>query len=132
MTFSHLPQIIDEKLIILYFVSSKLFSDWKSVKISLTAPRYSKILLHWIIFFKKFQNYRRELANSSFAWQFYTEKIYNGPFFDKVNIWEDITSFVILSIYDVTESRSVLLVFPISNSQPFLNSVGVYLNGVYH
>ena len=93
VTLLQLPAPIAQNLILLYIMSSKPFSDWKSVEISRTAPRFSKNFPH-SIFFEKFQNYRRELPKSSFDQKFYTEKRYNGTFFDKSNmLWGDIASF---------------------------------------
>ena len=99
---------IAQNLILLSFVSSKPFSDGKSVEISRTGPRFSKTIPHWIFFFEKFQNYRRELANSSFDRKFHTEKLYNGTFFDKINMWGDMASYVILFMYDVTKSLKII------------------------
>ena len=65
VTFLQPLQVIAKKLILLCFVSSKPFSDWKSVKISRTAPRFPKILPPWNFFFEKFQNVRRELPNGT-------------------------------------------------------------------
>ena len=48
-------EAITQNLIRLYFVSSKPLSDWKSVEISRTAPRFSKILSHWNFFSKNFK-----------------------------------------------------------------------------
>ena len=82
---------IDSSYILL--TRSKPFS--KSAEISRTAPWFSKTLSHWKFFFEKFQNSRRELPNGSFP---------NGTFFDEGNMWWDMTSYVILFVYDVTKS----------------------------
>ena len=46
VTLLQLPALIAQKLILLSCVSSKPFSDRKSVEISRTAPRFSKIPPH--------------------------------------------------------------------------------------
>ena len=55
VTFLQLPQIYAQKLILLCFVSSKLFSDWKSVEISQTTHRFLEIVSQWIFFSKNFK-----------------------------------------------------------------------------
>ena len=52
-----------------------------------------------ILFVENFQNYRRQFPKSSFDREFNTEKLYNGTFFDKMNMWRDMTYD-----YDVTNS----------------------------
>ena len=50
VAFLQLPQMIDEKLILLYFVRSKPFSDWKSSENSQKARDFSKFISHWNFF----------------------------------------------------------------------------------
>ena len=42
-------------------------------------------------FFEKFKNDRKNFVNRSFDWKFHTEKLLIGSFFDKSDVWGDMT-----------------------------------------
>ena len=124
VTFFSYYRLLLKNWVFIYFLSSKQFLHWKSVEMSWTAARFWKILSYWFFFFKKLQNYRRQLPNGSFDRKFYAE---NGTFFDKVNMWWDMTSYALLFMYDVTKSLKMRKWRHISSHAHFIKKCPVTL-----
>ena len=94
---------ISQNLILLTFVSSKPLSDWKSVEFSRTASRFLKILPHWNFFSNNFKIILESSQTAHSILTFFLKNFKTGHFY-QVNMWWDMTSYVILFLNDVTKS----------------------------
>ena len=79
-------------------IDSPIFCEFKTVFRLKIGWNFANKKFFTLKFFSK-KNYRRELERCLFDRKFCTEKLWNGIFFDKVNRWADMTSYVDFSSF---------------------------------